>query len=617
MVWLGVATGARSETGTQAQEALTLEKEWLNVSRPLTVADLKDRIILVDFWTFCCINCMHVIPDLHYLEKKFGDKLLVVGVHSAKFVNEKDSENIRSAILRYDIEHPVVNDKDFVIWKKYGANSWPTFALVAPDGRIAASFAGEGHRDELEDAITKLIAVNKDKLNTAPLPLELEKNKAPKSVLSFPGKLAYAPETQTLFIADSGHDRIVVAGLDGVIKTIIGSGKKGHKDGAFETAEFDSPQGMAYRGGLLYVADTNNHVLREIDMNKQSVRTIAGTGRQGYESRASDAPALTTPLASPWDVKLAPGGKQLVIAMAGTHQLWLYDIDTARVSVFAGNGRESIDDGAYPDNSLSQPSGLSVLGGKIYFVDSETSSLRVYEGGKIATLIGSGLFDFGFKDGAKGEAKLQHPLGLYAEEKGVTIADSYNHSLRFYDFATGKISTLKGDGKRGEFNEPNDVLKMGEAYYIADTNNNRIRVLEAGAVRTLDVGTVKATAVAFAKPESLPNVAKTPAMAVKPGEAMKIAFSLKKGWHINEEAPSYLALFAHEDEKALAVLDKDALRSGAAAFPVKLEAKQKYTVQGTLYYCEDKVGSQCLIRSISQSVSIGEKGGDALKVNLR
>ncbi|HEX2869201.1 MAG TPA: thioredoxin-like domain-containing protein [Ignavibacteriales bacterium] len=118
--------------------------DWLNVDHPIKLSDLRGKVVLLDFWTFCCINCMHIIPDLKKLEAKYPGELAVIGVHSAKFLSEQETGNIRQAILRYDIEHPVVNDKDFKIWTSYGANAWPTVVLIDPRGDVVGHHSGEG-----------------------------------------------------------------------------------------------------------------------------------------------------------------------------------------------------------------------------------------------------------------------------------------------------------------------------------------------------------------------------------------------------------------------------------------------------------------------------------------
>lgn len=593
---------------TDVHKAIAQENKWLNTSRPITADDLKGRIILLDFWTFCCINCMHVIPDLQYLEHKFGDSLTVIGVHSAKFANEKDTENIRSAILRYKIEHPVVNDSEFRIWRRFGVHAWPSLVLINPDGQIEEVYSGEGHREALENEISNLTGKYKNRLNNSGLPIALEKEKTPKSYLNFPGKIAVQESGNggnTIYISDSGNNRILIVEDNGNVVAQIGSGNKGLKDGAFGEAEFNDPQGLLYKDGLLYVADKNNHAIREIDLANNIVTTVAGTGKQGFERRVIGADALKTNLASPWDLELFPDNNHITIAMAGTHQLWSYDIKNRTVSVIAGNGRESIDDGVYPYNSLSQPSGLSAYNGKLYFVDSETSSLRVLERGKISTLIGTGLFDFGFEEGKQGKALLQHPLGVYADDTGVYIADSYNHSVRKYDPKTATLSNFSGDGKRGgggksvksaQYNEPNDIIKIGDKFYVADTNNNSIKIIDVKK-NTVNEFTITES-IQDNENDELPNLTSEAPPKIIP-EELEIRMNLKAGWKINADAPSWMRIIK-DDGKTRKVVIAEYTKNDIINCVLKtpeLETGRSYILRGTFYYCEDKESSLCLIKS--------------------
>lgn len=610
---------------TDVHRAVTQEDVWLNTSRPLTAEDLKGRIILLDFWTFCCINCIHIMPDLAYLEEKFGDKLTVIGVHSAKFGNERDTENIRQAILRYNIHHAVVNDAAFHIWQSFGVRSWPSLVLINPLGEIETAYSGEGHRAALESDIHALVTEYAGTLNTSPLPYAPEADKTPLSILHFPGKLAYAEDREILFISDSGHNRILGITLDGVVKFTIGNGEAGNKDGGFENASFLQPQGMAYRNGKLYIADTGNHLLRMADLETKTITTVAGTGKQGYERVVVEQEALTTPLASPWDVVFYPDDQHLTIAMAGTHQLWQYDIAAKTVSVLAGNGRESIDDGRYPLNSLSQPSGLAVHNGTLYFVDSETSSLRQYKDGNISTLIGTGLFDFGYAEGRRGDGLMQHPLGVSADNSGVYIADSYNHSLRRYDPATKRLENFAGHGKRGdhngklplaEFNEPNGILNIKGRYYIADTNNHRIRVLdpEQDSVSTLNIA-LPLTEDAPAFSSELPNTESLEAVEITLGRPVTVTLQLQTGWKINQDAPSYLALFT-ENGGLITHFSHETLKTQRTLTLPALEAGKTYRFQGIFYYCEAKEGSLCLIKGYDQMLHVVENGGDTLAIHI-
>ena len=464
---------------------------WLNVKQPLSLDDLKGKIVLVDFWTYCCINCMHVIPELKKLEARYPKELVVIGVHSAKFQNEKETENIRNAVLRYEIKHPVVNDADFAIWRAYDVHAWPTLVLIDPEGFVAGTVSGEGHYEMLDRSIGKLAADfrAKGKLNEQPVAaldskFRIQDSKTP---LLFPGKVIADGKARRLFIADSNHNRILVTTPSGKVQTIIGSGAEGLKDGGFADAEFNHPQGMAVRGGTLWVADTGNHALREVDLAAATVKTLAGTGRQAGQGRKTD-------LNSPWDLALA--GEKIFIAMAGSHQIWTYDLKSGRAEPFAGSGREDIRDGPGPEASLAQPSGLAIDGKRLYVADSEVSAVRSVslETGGVETLIGKGLFDFGDKNGPFEEARLQHPLGVAWHDGKIYVADSYNHRIKILDLKKKKITAFLGTGKAGRkdgtnasFNEPGGLSVADGKLYIADTNNHLIRVadLKTGRVRTL------------------------------------------------------------------------------------------------------------------------------------
>src|SRR5882672_2600671 len=327
------------ERGRVRAPELSGGRGWLNTDKPLSLAALKGKVVLLDFWTYGCINCMHIIPDLKKLERKYPNELVVIGVHSAKFENEKDTENIRRIVLRYEIEHPIVNDADFVIWRSYAVDAWPTRYLIDPGGYIIGKLSGEGGYEALDKAIADSIAEfrKRGELNEAPLKLVLERAKVGDLPLAFPGKVLADQKSERLFIADSDHNRIVIAKLDGTLIETIGTGAHGAQDGSFDQATFFRPQGMVLEGDTLYVADTENHLIRQVDLKARIVKTIAGTGRQSREHSVT-GPALNVALNSPWDLQLV--GRTLYIAMAGPHQIWKLDLDKQEISTFAGSGRE-------------------------------------------------------------------------------------------------------------------------------------------------------------------------------------------------------------------------------------------------------------------------------------
>jgi len=466
--------------------------EWLNTSHPIDLKDLRGKIVLLDFWTYCCINCMHVLPDLKFLEEKYGNQLVVIGVHSAKFENEKLSQNIREAILRYEIQHPVVNDSEMLIWRKFGTRAWPTLALVDPEGKYAGSQSGEGNRELFDAVIGRMIEYHRWKgtLNETPIVFESEASKVKPTPLRYPGKVLADSAGQRLFITDSNHNRIVVTTLTGELVDVIGNGRSGRQDGSFEEAEFDHPQGTCLAGNILYVADTENHLLRAIDLEHRTVSTLAGTGVQGSPGVQTSGPLLETPMNSPWSMTHVDG--ILYIAMAGPHQVWAHEIGSDLIGVFAGTGREDVINGPLLAAAFAQPSEIvaDADGSFLYLVDSEGSAIRrisTAPDGLVTTIAGTSelprgqsLFAFGDVDGVGSRARFQHPLGIAVVGENLFVADSYNHKIRQIELATGKVSSWVGSGTPGHsvtpllFHEPGGLSVADGRLFVADTNNHRI-----------------------------------------------------------------------------------------------------------------------------------------------
>lgn len=459
--------------------------EWLNTGgKHLRLAKLRGKIVLLDFWTYGCINCIHIIPDLKKLEEKYHDTLVVIGVHSAKFEHEGKTNNIRRLVLRYDLEHPVVNDKDYEVWKEYGARAWPTLVLIDPEGKVIGSVSGEGHYDLLDNLIQRLINTfePEGKIDRTPLDLPLEKAELADTPLLFPGKVEADPKNNRLFISDTNHHRIVITDLDGKVQQVIGGRELGNVDGDFKTARFNMPHGLSLADdNTLYVADTENHVIRKVDLASGQVTTVAGTGRQKFQ-RELYGPALEMDLNSPWDVLWHDG--LVYIAMAGQHQIWSYDPAEEWVAEFAGSRREELKDGKLLHAGLNQPSGLAIYGDDLYIADSEASAIRRADldpEGNLDTVIGIGLFDFGDRDGKGRHVRLQHPLGvgIWPREDGsprVVIADTYNGKIKVLDPATTETQTI--NATRGQLDEPGGLSVVGDTAWIADTNNHAIRKLD-------------------------------------------------------------------------------------------------------------------------------------------
>ncbi len=455
---------------------------WFNVQQPLTLASLKGRLVVLDFWTFCCINCLHVLPTLKRLEEAFPNELTVIGVHSPKFEHERSPQAVAQALARYDVTHPVVHDPHMTLWREYAIRAWPTLVFLSPDGQVIGELAGEPHPDLLFQGVGDMIRqfVERGELTpTVPFPLPVVEQGA---ALRFPSKIKPCPSwdgVKRWAVADTGHHQIVVLEDNGTEVARYGSGLPGFLDGHQEAA-FNAPEGLACDQDFIYVADTRNHALRRIDRARGTVATLAGQGRRGGILRHPE-PAAAAVLASPTDVVLA--GDTLYFANAGTHQLGQLSLSRGQLIPVAGNGGENIIDGPAAESLLAQPSALAMAddGCFLYFTDSETSSLRrvVLASKQVETLVGTGLFDFGHNNGGFTEARLQHPLGLAVADGRIFVADSYNDTIRVIDSRAKTIEDvaplLCHDALCRPLDEPAGVVADGaNRLLVSDTNNHRI-----------------------------------------------------------------------------------------------------------------------------------------------
>ncbi|QLE72888.1 redoxin domain-containing protein [Streptomyces rectiverticillatus] len=443
---------------------------WLNTGNTdLSLADLRGRIVILDFWTFCCVNCLHVLDELRELEEKHRDTVVIIGVHSPKFVHEAEHRAVVDAVERYEVHHPVLDDPELATWKQYAVRAWPTLVVIDPEGYIVAQHAGEGHAHALEKLVEELEAEHAAKGTlrrgngpyVAPEPVATD--------LRFPGKAVVLPGGGFL-VSDSTRHQLVELAADGeTVVRRIGSGERG-----FGAGSFSEPQGLALLpdGDTVVVADTVNHALRTYDLRTGAVETVAGTGRQWMQGQPTSGPAREVSLSSPWDV--AWFADRLWIAMAGVHQLWTYDPRTGTVEVAAGTTNEGLVDGPAREAWFAQPSGLASAGDRLWVADSETSALRYVErdgeGFAVRTAVGTGLFDFGHRDGDAAQALFQHPLGVTALPDGsVAVSDTYNHALRRYDPATGEVTTLATD-----LREPSAAVLAGDDIVVVESARHRL-----------------------------------------------------------------------------------------------------------------------------------------------
>ena len=442
-----------------------------------------------------------MLPQLRRLEAKYGAALVVVGVHAGKYHAERVTENIRTACARLGVEHPVVNDRQYRVWRAFAVNAWPTLALIDPRGYYLGSQPGEIGFAEWDPLIGGLLEQfeREGTLTRGAPPPASTALAIPATGLAFPTKVLADPAARRLFVADNGHNRILVVALDtsiaGAVTAVIGSGTAGAADGPFPAAQFDHPNGLALAGDTLYVADTENHTIRAVDLAAGTVRTVAGNGQIEY--RRAGGPARSTGLNSPWDLAIHAG--RLYIAMAGTHQIWVFDPQAGTVAPYAGTGSEAIRDGALREAVLAQPMGLAVGADRLYFADAESQAVRwadLDDRGQVGTLVGTGLFDFGDRGGRAGDVRLQHCQAVAWHDGRVFVADTYNSKIKQIDPATRECTTWLGrttsrSGEvppRGTVDDPLAAaveldepagLSVGDGrLYIADTNHHRILVAD-------------------------------------------------------------------------------------------------------------------------------------------
>lgn len=481
--------------------------DWINTGgRRLTLADFRGRVLILDFWTYGCINCIHMIPELAEVERRLPDDVAVVSVHSGKFINERVNENIARACDRLGVHHPVLNDRQFRTWRDYAVSAWPTLVVVSPGGYVVATQPGEVTADELTTLLQRVIA---DARSDGTLRATSERLYAPAELSPPPGPLRFPAKVHAgagdrLFLSDTGHHRILELAPDphrqrARIVRVFGSGEPGDRDGPAVQARFRSPHGLALAGEILYVADTENHLVRAVDLRSGTVATVAGIGVQARR-RTAGGPAREVPLNSPWDLLWMKG--RVYIAMAGWHQIWRLDPDRAQVEAWAGSGAEELYDAALDRAAMAQPSGLATDGTRVWFADPEASAIRwAADQEGTGTLVGAGLFDFGDRDGRGDSVRLQHAQGIawWPQRGMLLVADTYNHRIKVLDPATREARSFAGTGEPGlsdgaredaTFREPGGlaISPDGKHAWVADTNNHRLRVIDFAAGR---VGTVE------------------------------------------------------------------------------------------------------------------------------
>jgi thiol-disulfide isomerase/thioredoxin len=484
--------------------------------------------VLLDFWTGCCVNCLHVLDELRPLEKKYGEELVVVGVHSPKFPHEGTPEAVIAAVERYGVAHPVLDDPDLQTWQQYAVRAWPTLVLIDPEGYVIAQHSGEGHAHAIDMLLEQLVNDYQSRGTLHPDDAFTPDAAPDDTTLRFPAKAVLLPD-RSLLVADAGHHSL--AQLDSASGTLIrriGTGTRGYRAGSANAAQFSEPNGLcllppdirARVGYDVVVADTVNHALRGVRLRDGYVRDLAGTGQQWMQGDPlPDQAFADTPMSSPWDVVWMPAWSEVAIAMAGNHQLWSYDPLAGRLTLRAGTTQEGLVDGDVMQAWFAQPSGFAVSsdGGTLWFADAETSALRRVTNGVVTTEVGSGLFDFGYVDGPATEASLQHPLDCCVLADGsIAIADTYNGAVRRFDPKTRTVTTIAGD-----LAEPSGLIALGDELFVVESAAHRVTRVRLPAEATM----VKASDMQSQRP----------AVSLRPGTiALEILFTPPPGQKLDD-----------------------------------------------------------------------------------
>ena len=459
--------------------------EWVNATRAPQLSELRGRVILLWFWTYDSVNCWSVVPDLRFLEDKYHDGLTVVGVHCPKYPQQVAGEGVLRAVNRHRLRHAVANDPGFRLWQEYGIDAWPSVALIDAEGRLAALFAGEGRRAEIDAMVGRLLeeAAMRDLRIYEPAPPALRPE--PRLPLAFPGKLL--ADAKNVYVADSGHHRILECAHDGRVLRQFGSGNPGFSDGLQGEACFDDPQGLVRWRDTLFVADRGNHAVRRVSLVNGTIDTLVGRGRPG-RMRPHESPVQETVLHSPGDLALL--GDDLFVAVSGLNQIWRINLVTERVSMLAGSGQLALADGSGGGASFAQPSALGVLGRQLVVADAAASAIRWLhvDDGRVETAVGTGLYDFGDSAGGHGEAKLQNPLGVAVDPRGIVfIADSYNNGIKVLNRKGGEVRALRINYR---FSEPAGLSLASGVLWVANTNLHEVmRIdLNSGAAKHVGIG---------------------------------------------------------------------------------------------------------------------------------
>lgn len=600
-------------------ESETSKQQWLNVDRNLEISDLKNRVILLNFWNYNCQKCDNVFAEIDKIQNHYGDKITAITVHFPNSEDEKNYDTLRKAVIKNSIQHPVLNDIDNVVKNNFEVTEIPTVILIDIHGDIVKKFSGSAIFEEMAALVKKTINKYQYEISHDNLPIYLEKNHFADNVLSFPTKLEYSPnfkfqsyDAPAIFINNFAESNIIVTSLLGEIITTIGQGGKGFADGNFDQAYFNSPHGLLYHNNKLYVADTGNNALREVDFESGKVTTLIGSGAVGGKIASSEVDIEKLNLAFPTAITFFPDKNHIAIANSGTNQILKYDIKNKKISAFKDT--QEIEKAKL----FSDVSDMFFYGKKLYITNSaQASLLEMSNDGEVNILVDKNSLN-----------DLKNPVAITVDDTGIYVVDSATHSVKKYDFSSKKLNNFLGSGQRGDnlasgikinFDKPSGIVAMLDHFYISDTNNNRIISVDRGSLNAelLDIlpplKSPKRTNL-----EYLPNLEREPDIEVTAKKDIKVKITLKEGWKINEMGPSFLSLLelvSDNEAELVADFDWNIIQKKLLTLP-KLSDNKTYLLQGVIYYCEDKKNALCFVKSYEQKILV-DSGSELEQIEVK
>lgn len=620
---LNIFRSINSQDSKFVQIITNQENEWLNLSRPLDRNDLKNRISLLYFWSEG-VDCSSTIDDIKKLEEEFGSRLLVISIYLPLPQENKDNSSLRKSILKCDINYPAINDGDGKVHNHYKVKSSPTIIITDIRGKIFKRYDGDYQFDKLHKDINRIITRYRFEINRDQLPLLLEKNNEITNVLRFPSKILYISNFQSqsgvipvIAISNSGNNEILISSLNGEIIEKIGSSVVGFEDGDFSKASFDNPTGLLFLDNMLYVADSNNHAIRLVNLKEKTVKTLMGSGVSG-EAMSETIDSKSANLSSPNDLELFNDG--ILINNYGSNQILHYNLKTHKIAIFAGDGRELVYDGKYPHNSLARIKDLAIFNKKVYFIDGTTSSLRSLDSyGSIKTIIAN-------VNDTKTSIATNNPMAVYVDDTGIYIVDSVRSVVKRYDFSTKQLSTIAGS-KRGfalspklQMDQPSSIISFLGNFYISDSNNNRLIKLNRNdfSASIFDV-IPKLELRKEALLQYLPNNQDQKSITLSSDENIRLIINLPKGWKINPKGPSFINILRPvSDEEAELMFNFDWQKISDKDITMPSLKDGEYLLQGVIYYCEDKRDSLCYVKSYEQKIEVAkEYKNTKIELNLQ